>query len=184
MAPTTRAALPTVVGMSCILRSRKILYPYLLIAMTASGPLAANSSSPILATPNHGCSSRANLVASTRSSTSRARASRSRVSMCGSDDLGERGHRVPAAPGLELSDDARSGAWIGKGGGTDLHSRGTGQQELDGVGPGGDAADPDDRRVGEGSVTVEDGAYSDGMYGRPTESAATGSRTKARTAGL
>src|SRR4051794_36215571 len=165
MAPTTRAALPTVVGMSCILRSRKILYPYLLIAMTASGPLAANSSRPILATPNHGCSSRANRVASTRSSTSRARARWSRISMCGSDDLGERGHRVPAAPGLELSDDARNGAGIGEGGGTDLHGGSTGHEKFHGIGAGGDAADPDDRRVGESRVAVEHGAHGDGMHG-------------------
>src|SRR4051795_3940322 len=120
MAPTTRAAFPTVVGMSCIFRSRKILYPYLLIAMTASGPLAANSSRPILATPNHGCSSLASRVASTRSSTSRARARRSRISMCGSDDLGKVGDRVLPAPGRNFGDDTGGGAGIGKRGRADL----------------------------------------------------------------
>src|SRR4051794_39847632 len=184
MAPTTRAALPTVVGMSCIFRSRKILYPYLLMAMTASGPLAANSSRPILATPNHGCSSRAKRVASTRSSTSRARASRSRVSMCGSNDVWEGGDRVPAAPGLELSDDARGRAGIGERGGADLNGGSAGHEELDGVGAGGDAADADDGRVGEGGVAIEDSPDGDGMDGGTAEPSASGTRTQTRLSGL
>src|SRR5947209_6160885 len=180
MAPTTRAAFPTVVGMSCIFRSRKILYPYLLIAITASGPLAANSSRPILATPNHGCSSRARRVASTRSSTSRARASRSRVSMCGSDDLWEPGDRVPAAPGLELSDDARGRAGVSEGGGADLNSTSAGHEELDGVGAGGHAADADDGRVGEGGMAIEYRPDSDRMDGATAEPSASGTRSQTR----
>src|SRR3954454_18464549 len=180
MAPTTRAAFPTVVGMSCIFRSRKILYPYLLMAMTASGPLAAKSSRPILATPNHGCSSRANRVASTRSSTSRARASRSRVSMCGSDDLWERKNGVPAAPGLELIDDARGGAGICEGGGADLNGGSAGHEELDDVGASGDAADADDGCVGEGGMAIEHSSNGDGMDGGTAEPSASGTRTQTR----
>ena len=76
--PRTRAARATVVGMSCSLRSRKTRYPSAMRADTASGPAAANSSRPTLATPNQGRSRRASRSATTRSSTSRARARRSR----------------------------------------------------------------------------------------------------------
>ena len=52
--PSTRAARPTVVGMSCSLMSAKTRRSRARSRLIASGPAAEYSSSPTLATPNHG----------------------------------------------------------------------------------------------------------------------------------
>src|SRR5437868_442738 len=124
--------------MSCSFRSRKTSKPSSASAGTVSGPAAQKSSSPILATPNQGLSSRASRTASTRSSTSSARASRSRyllssVIECTPYQIVDTGHAVSLAPPLELGQHAGRGAWIGERRGADLHRVGTGHEELGSV---------------------------------------------------
>src|SRR3954453_14343321 len=103
------------------------------MATTASGPAAAHSSRPTLATPNQGLSSSAIRVAATRSSTSRARMRRSRSSMDSSGQIGDAGDVMPAAPAGQLGEDAGRGSGIGEGGGADLHGAGPGEEKLDRV---------------------------------------------------
>src|SRR4051812_28318474 len=115
-----------------------------MMATTDSGPAAAHSSKPTLATPNHGLSSSAMRVATTRSSTSRARMRRSRSSMDGSGQVGDAGDLVTAAPAGQLAEDAGGGAGIGERGRPHLHGIGAGEKEFDGVLARGDAPHADD----------------------------------------
>src|SRR5436190_14361114 len=130
--------------------------------MIASGPWAEYSSRPTLATPNHGRSSLPMRVAATRSSTSRATAKRSRVSMDHSDQVGDAVDAVASAPPLELVADAGRGARFGERGSADLDGVGTGHDQLNCVGPGGDAAHSDDGGVGKGGAAVVHRSYRDG----------------------
>src|SRR5438477_11362245 len=170
--------------MSCIFTSRNTRYPRSTSDTTASGPAAAHSSRPILATPNHGLSSSAHRVARTRSSISSASANRSRASIDGSSQFGDSMDLVVLAPAGELGEDAGGGSGSGEGGGADLHGRGARQQELDGIGAGGDAPDPDDRRVRMGHVAVVHGPDGDRVDGRPGQPSAAGAQPKAPRAGI
>ena len=76
--PSTRAALPTVLGMSCSFKSQNTRKPASTKPATASGPAAENNSRPTLTVPNHGASAAAVRRAATRSSTSSTRQSASR----------------------------------------------------------------------------------------------------------
>src|SRR5439155_20249317 len=151
--------------MSCSLRSRKTSKPSSAMAGTVSGPAAQNSSSPTLATPNHGFSSRASLTASTRSSQSRARARRSRYLLssftlsfmwCTPYQIADTGHTVSPAPAFELGQHAGGGAGVGERGRAHLHRVGAGDEQLGRVLPGCDAADADEGRVGERPTAVVD----------------------------
>ena len=79
-APSTRAALPTVLGMSCNFRSQNTSNPASANEVTASGPAAENSSRPTFTVPNQGARRSAVRRAATRSSTSSTRHSRRRTS--------------------------------------------------------------------------------------------------------
>src|ERR1700730_3900032 len=135
------------------------------MATTASVPDALNSSRPTLATPNQGLSSRANRVAATRSSTSRARANRSRrcggafhsVAMGPSYQVGHAVNVVTVAPAGQLGQDSCRCARGGEGGGTDLGGSTPRGQQLGRFGTGGHPADADYRRVGKGPAALEHG---------------------------
>src|SRR2546422_9105705 len=104
-----------------------------MIDTTASGPAAAHSSRPTLATPNHGLSSSAMRVAATRSSTSSARIRRSRSSMDGSGQIGDALDVMAATPADQLGEYAAGRLGVGEGGRAHLHGVGPREQELDGV---------------------------------------------------
>src|SRR5438105_4268807 len=107
-----------------------------------SGPTALNSSSPTLATRKYGWSWRARRMATTRSSTSSAKARWSRAAgptvadvsvMCSSDDVVEIRGGLVSHPLCQFFQHPGRRAWIGERGGADLHRGGPRQQELGGV---------------------------------------------------
>src|SRR5437764_8872649 len=120
---------------SCSLRSRRTGKPRPVSRSTAGGPTAPKSSRPTLTTENQ-CSSRwAIPTATSRSSTSRARArwSRADSAMCRSDQLVETRDPVLLAPSLQLDEHPCRSARVGEGGGPDLHGGRSGQHHLHGV---------------------------------------------------
>src|SRR5579864_4812147 len=122
----------------------------------ASGPDAMNNSSPTLATPNHGRTSRAMRSAATRSSTSRAIASLSRKSLSPFPSLMSRSSEVSdvvdpvvPAPALELLQHSQRRPGLEERSRAHLDRVGSGHQELDGVLPRPHPAHPDDGRLGQ-----------------------------------
>src|SRR5215203_308469 len=141
------------------------------MALIASGPAALYSSRPTLAMPNHGRSKRASRTASTRSSTSRARARRSRASMGTYNEIGRSTNSVALAPALEVGHDAGDRPPVGERGRTDLHRRRAGEEELDGGDGVGDATGTDDRQLWRHHVHVVHGAQGDRVDGSPRQPA-------------
>src|SRR2546430_1658152 len=174
--------------MSCSFRSRKTLKPASDNSPTTSGPAAVNSSSPTLATPNQGFTSRAMRRATTRSSTSRATASLSRRSlfdrslMRSSDQIRHSPYAMLVAPALELVDHPQGRARIVERGRADLDRVRPREQQLDRVLAGGDPADADDGRVGKRLSALVDGAHGHGADRGSRQSAPTG--TQPGAAGL
>lgn len=85
--PSTRAARPTVVGMSCSFRSQNTSKPKSVRLAMALGPVAENNSRPTFTTPKYGISARALRSACTMSSVSSTRHMRLRTeggAQCGS----------------------------------------------------------------------------------------------------
>src|SRR5205085_770071 len=106
----------------------------------ASSPDAMNSSSPTLATPNHGRTSRAMRAAATRSSTSRAIASLSRKSLSPFPSLMGRSsqvshvcHPMAPAPAFELVHHSQRRPGFEERSRADLDGVGSGHEQLDGV---------------------------------------------------
>src|SRR5436309_10868654 len=142
-----------------------------------SGPDAMNSSSPILATPNHGRTSRAMRRAATRSSTSRAIASLSRKSLSPFPSLMGRSSQVShvcdpvtPAPAFELIHHSQRRPGLEERSRADLDGVGSGHQELHGVLAGAYPADAHDGRLGQSRPAVEhgpDGDRADGGARQP-----------------
>src|SRR5579871_5770573 len=161
--------------MSWSFRSRNTFQSRSTRALTTSGPVALNSSSPTFATPNHGSRSRATRRAITRSSVSKASARRSRavavmVSGMGcSDQVGDTRDAGTLAPASHFGKDAYRGTRVGEGGGPHLHRVGAGLEEFDGVDAARHPADADDRRARERGTALVHGAHRDGVQRRARE---------------
>jgi hypothetical protein len=82
-------------------------------------------------------------------------------------ELGQTRHPVVLAPPGHLGEDTRRRPRIDEGRRPDLDGSGPGEQQLDGIGPRGHAADTDNGSRRKGGVAVVDGAYGDGVDRRP-----------------
>src|SRR5437588_3487569 len=149
----------------------------------ASGPDAMKSSSPTLATPNHGRTSRAMRRAATKSSQSRAIANRSRKSLspfpsamgC-SSEVSDVWDPVASAPAFELLHHSQRRPGLEEGSRADLDGVGSGHEELDGVLAAADTADAHDGRLGQRLPAVVDGPHGHRAYGGPRQATPAGSQ--------
>src|SRR5437588_1474937 len=184
--PAFRAARPTVVGMSCSLRSRNT-GTRLRIRITASGPAAVNSSRPTLANAIRPRRRRTSRSAWSRSETSAATISGFREMVMErhlSSEVRRTGESLPRHERGHPVRDADRGLGVEEVGRADLHRPRPRQHQLDRVGGRDHAPDAEDGHLRERPGHLEDAPDRHRADRRPRQPAGHGAQLRLERLGV